>query len=61
VLLGETCSLGREALEDNFCSESFEQFCEYVLTLGQALIQSNPPKPNMMEIQGVSAPASQLC
>lgn len=50
MLLRETCSLGHEALEDNFPSESFEQFCEDVLALGQALIQSDPPKPNMMEI-----------
>lgn len=45
MLLGETCSLGCEALEDNIPSGSFEQLCEDALALGQALIQSSPPRP----------------
>lgn len=49
-VLGETLSLGCEALKDNCCSESFEQFGEDALALGQAVIQCDPPKSSMKEI-----------
>lgn len=49
-MLGETLSLGCEGLKDNCPSESLEKFCEGALALGQAVIQCDPPKPNMKEV-----------
>lgn len=59
-VLGETLSLGCEALKDNCPSQSFEQFSEVALALGQAVIQCDPPKPST-KMWGVSAPTSWSC